>query len=112
MIRHDGQILIIEPTHDGEFTRLVSIFEKDEVPILQKTQDYINCGAFNILRKDTYCVDQAFADETELYNYFMTEYMTEVDDRAVEKIRVLIGPKKKHRPIVIQDVVNIFLIGM
>jgi len=112
VIRHDGQILVIEPAHYGEFTLLVSIFEKDEIPMLQKSLDYINCGAFNILRKDTYCVDQAFADETELYNYFMTKYMTEADDLAVEKMQAIIGPKKKDRPIVIQDVVNIFLLGM
>jgi len=112
VIRHDGQILIIEPAHDSEFTLLVSIFEIDEIPILLKTLDYINCGAFKILRKDTYCVDQAFADENDLYKYFITKYMTEADDRAVEKMQAIIGPKKKERPIVIQDVVNIFLLGM
>jgi ubiquinone/menaquinone biosynthesis C-methylase UbiE len=111
VVRHDGQILIIEPTHDGEFTLLVSIFEKDEIPLLQKTLDYITSGSFNILRKDTYWLDHPYADEKELYSYFMKNYMTKRDDRAVEKMQEIIENKKTDRPIIIQDMVNIFLIN-
>ena len=111
VVRQDGQILIIDPNHDGEFTRLVSIFEKDEIELLRKTLDYITSGSFNILREDTYCVDHQFADEKELYNYFAKNYMTERGDGVLEKMQAIIGNKKMVNPIIIQDLVNIFLIG-
>ena len=109
--RQDGQILIIEPNVDSEFTLLVSIFEKDEIPRLQQTLYHISSGAYSILRKETYCVDYLYADESELYNHFMKKFMTEKDDRAVEKMQEIIGNKKRDRPIIIQDMVNIFLIS-
>lgn len=111
VVRQDGQILIIEPTYDDEFTLLVSIFEKDEIPRLQQTLNYIFSGTFNILRKDTYCVNHTYADENALYNHFMTEFMTARDDCAEEKMQEVVGNKKTDRPIIIQEVVNIFLIG-
>ncbi len=111
VLRHNGQILIIEPNDDGEFSRLVSIFEKDEISLLRKTLEYTTSGLFNILRKDTYCVDYPFADEKELHTYFMKNYMTEPDDWAVEKMQAIVGNKKTNRPLIIQDIVNIFLIA-
>ncbi len=106
----DGNILIIEPTCDSEFTRLVSVFDRDEVLRLQKTLAYLSSGRFNILRQDTYCIDHLFADEHELYAHLITKYMTEKDDHAIEKIQAIIGIKKAKRPICIHDEVNIFLL--
>ena len=111
VVRQDGRILIIEPTYDGEFTLLVSVFEKDEPLRLQRTMAYINSGTFNILRKDSYSVDHPYADEKALYDYFMTNYMTEPDDRVVEKMDAILRSKKNDRPIIIKDMVNILLIG-
>ena len=110
--RPNGQILIIEPRDEGEYSRLVSIFETDEIARLRKTYDYISSGSFNVLRRDTYCVDYPFADDQALYAYFMKNYMVEPDDSAVEKMQAIIGDKKDNRPIIIQDAVNIFLIEM
>jgi SAM-dependent methyltransferase len=109
--RQEGQILIIEPTPDSEYTMLVSVFEKNEISILRNTLDYITSGLFKILRRDTYGVDYPFADEDKLCSYFTANYMTQRDDRAVEKMQTIIGNKKPHRRTTIQDVVNIFLIG-
>ena len=111
VVRQDGRILIIEPTCDGEYTLLVSVFEKDEPLRLQRTMAYINSGTFNILRKDSYSVDHPYADEKALYDYFMTNYMTEPDDRVVEKMDAILRSKKNDRPIIIKDMVNILLIG-
>jgi len=111
VVRQDGRILIIEPTYDGEFTLLVSVFEKDEPLRLQRTMAYINSGTFNILRKDSYSVDHPYSDEKALYDYFMTNYMTEPDDRVVEKMDAILRSKKNDRPIIIKDMVNILLIG-
>ena len=111
VVRHDGQVLIVEPAYDGEYSLLVSIFEKNESQLLRKTLDYITSGSFNILRRDTYCVDHPFADEKELYTYFTKNYMNEKDDSVVEKMQVIVEYKKTNRPLIIQDMVNIFLIA-
>lgn len=110
VVRQDGRILIIEPTYDGEFTLLVSLFDKDEPLRLQRTLAYINSGTFNILRKDSYCVNYPYADEKALHDYFMTNFMTEPDDRAVEKMDAILRSKKNDKPIIIKDMVNILLI--
>ena len=107
----DGRILILEPAHDGEFTLLVSVFEKDEPRRLRRTWAYINSGTFNILRKDRYCVDHPYSDDQALYDYFMTNYMNAPDDCAVEKMAAIVRRKKNDRPIVVEDTVNIVLIG-
>ena len=109
VVRQDGQILIIEPTHDGEFTELVSIFEPQERRLLQSTFNYISSGSFNILRRDRYGVNHPFADENELYAYFIMKFSNEEDDLAIEKMQAVIGDKKSDSPIIIQDVVNIFV---
>jgi hypothetical protein len=56
-------------------------------------------------------VDYPYADKKALYDYFMTNFMTEPDDRAVEKMDAILRNKKNDRPIIIKDMVNIFLIG-
>ncbi|MGD8263394.1 MAG: class I SAM-dependent methyltransferase [Desulfobacterales bacterium] len=111
VLRQDGRILVIEPTYDGEFTLLVSVFEKDEPRRLRRAWAYINSGRFKILRKDTYCVDHPYATAKALYDYFITNYMKEPDERAVEKMDAVLKSKKSDRPIVVEDVVNILLIG-
>ncbi len=56
-------------------------------------------------------MDYPYADKKALYDYFMTNFMAEPDDRAVEKMDAILRNKKNDRPIIIKDMVNIFLIG-
>ena len=111
VVRQDGHIIILEPTPGGEFTLLVSIFKKNEIPRLQQTLDYVSSDVFAILRKEIYGVAYPYADESTLYNHFMNKFMTEKDDRAVEKMEGVLGNKKMEKPIIINDMVNIFLLG-
>ena len=41
----------------------------------------------------------------------MNKFMTTKDDRAVEKMEAILGNKKTEKPIIIKDMVNIFLLG-
>ena len=111
VVRPGGQILILEPTHDGEFTEFVSVFEPQEKKRLQRTCKYITSGKFQILRQDKYGVDYPFTNEEELYDYFIMKFSTEADENAIKKMQAIFGYKKSDKPIIIQDVVNIFLIG-
>lgn len=111
VLRQEGRILIIEPTYDGEFTQFVSVFEKDEITRIRKTLTYLNSNRFKILRRDDYYVAYPYKDENELYDYFMENFMTVPDDRAVEKMEAVLGDKKEDRPIILKDKVALFLIG-
>lgn len=111
VLRQEGRILIVEPASDGEFTRFVSVFEKDEITRIRKTLTYLISNRFKILRQDEYYVPYSFKDEYELYNYFMKNFMAVPDDSVVEKMAAILGDKIEDRPIIIKDRVNIFLIG-
>jgi ubiquinone/menaquinone biosynthesis C-methylase UbiE len=109
VLRDKGIILIIEPSTDGEYTQIVSIFEEDEKDRLNTTLSFIKSGNVEISREEVYFVNYPFKDDKELYQHFMSRYMIENDADAAEKINALLGNKMSVRPIVIKDKVNIIL---
>ena len=110
VLRDDSVILIIEPSPESEYTQFVSIFEEDEIDRLSATLSFIKSGDFDISREETYVVKYHFKDEEELYYHFMDRFMVENDAEGIEKIKAILGHKKKARSIVIRDKVNIFLL--
>jgi ubiquinone/menaquinone biosynthesis C-methylase UbiE len=111
ILRKEGCILIIDPTDDGEFTRFVSVFEKDEIDRIRETRTYLRSNRIKVLQQDVYYVAYPYKDEYELYGYFMENFMIAPDDRAVRKMEFILGDKKNDRPIIIKDKVAIYLIG-
>ena len=109
VVRNNGRILIIEPSAEGEYTHLVSIFQEDEINRLNTTLAYIKAGNFDISREDVYFVSYHFKDDKELYCHFMDCSINENDAVATKKMRAMLGTKKSDRPIVIRDKVNIIL---
>jgi len=109
VVRNNGSILIIEPSAEGEYTHLVSIFQEDEINRLNTTLAYIKAGNFDISREDVYFVSYHFKDDKELYCHFMDCSINENDAVATKKMRAMLGTKKSDRPIVIRDKVNIIL---
>jgi len=109
VLRDSGIILIIEPSTDGEYTQIVSIFEEDEIDRLNTTLSFIKSGDVEISREEVYFVNYPFEDDQELYQHFMGRYMIENDADAVEKINAILGNKMSVRPIVVKDKVNIIL---
>jgi len=109
VLRTGGRILIIEPAADGEYTRLVNVFQEDEIKRLATTLDHIQSGGLEILRRDVYAVVYPFKDASALYHYFMDRLMEKEDPRATEKMKAILGPKTGQRPIAVEDKVNIFL---
>ena len=110
VLRDNGIILIIEPSTEGEYTQLVSIFQEDEINRLNTTLAYIKSRNFRISRQDVYFVSYHFKDDRELYYHFMDSYMVETDTDALVKMKTILGNKKNARPIVIKDKVNIILL--
>jgi len=111
VLRPEGRMLVIEPASDGEFTRFVSVFEKDEITRIRKTLSCLIANRLQILRQDEYHVPYSFQDESELYNYFTKNFMTVPDASAAEKMAAILGGKLENRLIIIKDRVNIFLLG-
>lgn len=110
VIRREGNILIIEPTHDGEFTRLVDIFEKDESKRLRETYTCLSSGSYNIVRQDRYAVEHSFENETECFRYFMDKFGSGSNNGAIEKMKNILGHKVGSEPMVVADTVNILLL--
>jgi ubiquinone/menaquinone biosynthesis C-methylase UbiE len=110
VLRDDGCMLIIEPAPDGEYTRLVAVFQKNEIGRLQKTRAHIQSGEFQILRQDVYMIAYPFKDPPALYHYFLERYAGKDDYQAVEKMKAVLGGKTDERPIIVEDKINIFLI--
>ena len=109
VLKDNGNILIIEPSTEGEYTQFVSIFQEDEINRLNTTLAYVKSGNFNISREDVYLVSYQFKDDQELYFHFMDSSMRENNAAALEKMKAILGPKKSARPIVIKDKVSIIL---
>lgn len=110
VMRREGNILIIEPTHDGEFTRLVDIFEKDESRRLQDTYTCLSSGGYNIVRKDRYAIEYPFENESECFHYFIDKFGSGRNDGAIEKMKNILKNKMDSLPVVVADTVNIFLL--
>jgi len=109
VVRDNGSILIIEPSTESEYTRLVSIFQEDEIHRLSTTLSYIKSGNFDISREKVYFVNYQFKDDQELCGHFMDYSINENHTAAMEKMKAILGHKKSARPIVIKDMVNIIL---
>ena len=110
VVRDNGRILIIEPSAEGEYTHLVSIFQEDEINRLSSTLSYIKSGNFDISREEVYFVEYHFKDVHELYCHFMDSYMGQNDAEAIEKMKAMLGSRKSSRSIVVKDKVNIILL--
>lgn len=109
VLKQGGRILIIEPSHEGEYGLFCAIFEEDEIPRLRETLAYIKSSTLNISREETYLVEYSYKDEKELYQFFIDTYMTKKDDGVIKKMKALLGSKTNDRPIMITDKINIFL---
>jgi SAM-dependent methyltransferase len=110
VLRPNGDLVVIEPAHDGEYTQFVSIFEEDEVSRIKNTYEYIKGGDFGVARIETYIVVYPFDDEKELYDHFITRFGDENRDGYIEEMKVLLEDKSPARPIVVGDKVNILLL--
>jgi ubiquinone/menaquinone biosynthesis C-methylase UbiE len=112
VLRKEGQLLVIEPAQDGEYTQYVSIFEEDEISRIKKTLAYIKSGSFDIMRKGAYFVSYSFANDCEVYNHFLGCFGGERTESNIEKMKVLLGGEGISKPIIVRDKVNIFLLGV
>jgi ubiquinone/menaquinone biosynthesis C-methylase UbiE len=110
VLRQNGDLLIIEPAHDGEYTRFVSIFEEDEISRIKNTLARINSEALEIIRHDAYFVNYQFTDEEELYNHFSTCFGDKNSEGCIEEMKSLLENASPTRPIIVRDKVNIFLL--
>jgi hypothetical protein len=55
-------------------------------------------------------MEYPYADDKELYSYFIDSFMLKKDAEALEKMKTILGSKKDSRPIVVRDKINIFLL--
>ncbi|MEN8246615.1 MAG: class I SAM-dependent methyltransferase [Thermodesulfobacteriota bacterium] len=107
-----GEILIIEPTVNSEYTKLVTIFQNEEPALLKKAQKAIELFSTGLSRQEVF-VDHHFFDTEEMFlDHYITSYgngTASQDER--QRLCHIIGQKRFNTPICVEDECTIILIS-
>lgn len=102
-----GQLILLEPTIDGEIQRLFHLFT-NETEGIEQAFNAINGSQFYPEYCETFSKDWVFEDSEELYNYHFEHYGDSHYNRSiVGSIDELLGERIHERPIVVKDKVTI-----
>lgn len=106
-----GKILIIEPTEMSEYTKLVSVFQKEEPALLRRAERDIKSFGMAVSRKEIFVVNHYFDNEETFLNHYISSYGGGItDERSQDELRKIIGEKLFESPIIVEDQCSIILI--
>ena len=106
-----GEILILEPTERSEYTKLVSVFEKEEPVLLRRAaQTIASLGKF-VSRKETFVVNHSFENAESFFQHYVTSYGDGTSNkRSRHELQQVIGKKISNTPITVEDQCQMILI--
>jgi ubiquinone/menaquinone biosynthesis C-methylase UbiE len=107
VLRPGGQVLIVEPSAEGEMHRFFSVF-RDEDSRLAEARRAIKCSGLRIGGSETFSLEWTFDDAEDLYSYFFEENRTARTPELVRKMDLLLGEKRSDKPILLSENVMIF----
>jgi ubiquinone/menaquinone biosynthesis C-methylase UbiE len=107
VLRKNGQLLIIEPAHDGEVQKLFNLL-RSERHDLKNALETIRKSAFFPEREETFFTTWSFADREELYQRYFEHYGAPRDERIIYEINSFLGAKINEKPIILSDKLLIF----
>jgi ubiquinone/menaquinone biosynthesis C-methylase UbiE len=107
VLRPGGQVLIVEPSVEGEMHRFFRAF-RDEDPRLAEALRAIKCSGLRIGGSETFSLEWTFDDAEDLYSYFFEENRTARTPELVRKMDLLLGEKRSDKPILLSETVMIF----
>jgi len=107
VLRPSGQVLVVEPSVDGEMHRFFRIF-RDEDRQIAETVKAMNSSRFSCQMYETFDIEWVFDDAEDVYNYFFEHYRMSRDEAYVRKINALLGAKASEKPIRLAETVNIY----
>ena len=106
-----GKILIIEPTMESEYTKLVSVFQKEEPLLLRRAAQDIKSFGMDLSRQEIFVVNHYFDDEKLFFDHYSSSYGNGIiDDISANELRQIIGGKIFDSPIIVEDQCKIMLI--
>jgi ubiquinone/menaquinone biosynthesis C-methylase UbiE len=106
-----GEILILEPTQRSEYTKLVSVFEKDEPLLLKCAARNIKSFGEAVSRQEEFVVNHSFDNaETFLQHYILSYGDGIADEKCRHELGQIIGDKLFDSPIIVEDECRIILI--
>jgi len=106
-----GEILILEPTQRSEYTKLVSVFEKEEPFLLKRAAQNINAFVNVVSRQETFVVDHSFDNAETFFQHYILSYGGGTgNENCRHELGQIIGGKLFDSPIIVEDECRIILI--
>ena len=106
-----GKFLIIEPTVESEYTKLVSVFQKEEPALLRRAARDIKSFGMAVSRQEIFVVNHYFDDNKMFFDHYSSSYGNgTIDDISSNELRQIIGSKYFDSPIIVEDQCKIMLI--
>ncbi|MDD4307388.1 MAG: class I SAM-dependent methyltransferase [Thermoplasmata archaeon] len=109
VLRPGGQLLIIEPSKEGDVHPFFRMFRNEDRNI-ENALEAIAASDFVLDRKETFPLEMRFDDNEDLYDYYFKHFKIEPDPHLVQKMDRLLGDRKSQRPLVMEEMVTIFLL--
>jgi ubiquinone/menaquinone biosynthesis C-methylase UbiE len=107
-----GEILIIEPTEESEYTKLVSVFENEEPVLLRRAVQDIRSFGKVVARQEKFVVDHYFDNAEAFYQHYISSYGGgTANERNLQDLRQIMGKKLFQSSIRIEDECCITLIN-
>lgn len=107
-----GEILIIEPTVNSEYTKLVTVFQNEEPDLLKRAQKAIEPFIKNLSRQEVFVARHFFDTEEIFLDHYITSYGGALAlDKDRQGLLRVIGKKRLNTPICVEDEFRITLIS-
>jgi len=106
-----GEILILEPTLGSEYTKLVSVFEKEEPLLLKRAAQNIKSFVKVVSRREEFVVYHSFDNAESFFQHYILSYGDETaNEKSRHELGQIIGDKLFDSPIIVEDECCIILI--
>lgn len=107
VLKSNGQLIILEPTLDGEIQRLFHLFT-DETDAIEKARSAVYESDFTLECREIFDRDWVFEGKEELYVYHFEHYRDlRYDGSIARSIDELLGGRIDDRPIVVKETLEI-----
>lgn len=109
VLKPEGFFLILEPTIESEYTRLVTPFEPDEPLRLQRTLALIRAGIVDVVSEHSYVAEHDFDDLEALRRHLVEQFAKGQETDLDGVMEEILGKRAASRPIIIREEVRLFV---
>jgi len=110
VLKEEGEILVIEPTIEGEVQRIFSLVRSENQAILNAQESLRRCD-FKVSHSELFYARWLFDDKEDVVQSVFDYYDMPFDASIAEGMRDLLGDKAEDRPIELWDELSIQSLG-